>query len=306
MGDRIPRVTRADPIRRSNYSATLLALSAVMPLAVAQNAASIDSATKPAKPLAFDVVSIRPSKPGTNGTMMKLAITPDGYSVTGQSMAATIMIAYFPQGAAYWSRDRLSGAPAWLTDQYDINAKVSNADLAEWQKQGVTLDKKPIFREMLQTMLADRCHLLAHMVPGPPISGWALELGKHTPHLAESKPGEELPPGMKLNDGGVMVPYRRGEKPRYTFYAATITDLSQVLSSSGHPVQDHTGLTGHYDFIVDWIGDPNSKLPEGVVSADESDRLSHWNFDALGLHAVPIKVPLDTLVIDHIERPSEN
>ncbi len=163
-----------------------------------------------------------------------------------------------------------------------------------------------MFRQMLQSMLADRCHLVAHMVPGPPVSGWAIELGRHALRLTESKPGETLPAGMKLNDGGVMVPYRRGDKPRYTFYAATITDLGQILSSSGHPVQDHTGLTGHYDFVVDWISDPDSKLPEGVVSADDPDRLSHWNFDALGLHAVPVKLPADTLVIDHIEKPSEN
>jgi bla regulator protein BlaR1 len=232
---------------------------------------------------------------------VSLAITPDGYSVTGQSMAATIMIAYFPQGAAYWSRDRLSGAPSWLFDDYDIKAKVSEADLADWQKQGNTLDKKPMFQQMLQTMLADRCHLVAHMVPGPPISGWAIELGKHALRLTESKPGDTLPAGMKLPGGGVMVPYQRGDTPRYTFYAATIADLGQVLSSIGHPIQDHTGLTGRYDFVIDWVGDPDSKMP-----ADDPDRLSHWNFDALGLRAVPIKVPLDTLVIDHIEKPSEN
>jgi hypothetical protein len=51
-----------------------------MPLAVAQNAAPITSATKPAKPLAFDVVSIRPSKPGTNQSV-RSGTTPDGYSV---------------------------------------------------------------------------------------------------------------------------------------------------------------------------------------------------------------------------------
>jgi uncharacterized protein (TIGR03435 family) len=303
---RIPRVKLADPIRRSNYSATLLAFFAVMPLAVAQNAAPIDSATKPAKPLAFDVVSIRPTKPGAN-MRIQWGTTPDGYRVTGQSMLAIIMIAYFPQGMAYWSKDRLSGAPAWLSDQYDINTKVSDADLAEWQKQGVTLDKKPMFREMLQTMLADRCHLVAHMVPGPPISGWALELGKHGPHLTESKPDEVLPAGMKLRDGGIEVAYR-GESPRFSFYGATMADVAQFLSimSAGHPVLDHTGLAGRYDFIVNWLDDPDSKLPAGVVDSHDPNTLSHWDFEPTGLHLAPIKIPADTLVIDHIEKPSEN
>ena len=146
-------------IRRSNCPATLLAFLAVTPLAAAQNAAPIDPAAPPAKPLAFEVVSIRPSKPGSR-IMIWPVTTPDGYRATGQSMLTTIMIAYFPQdGAWWWSKSRLSGAPAWLSEQYDINAKVSDSDLAEWQKQGGSLDKKPMFLAMLQTMLADRCHL---------------------------------------------------------------------------------------------------------------------------------------------------
>jgi uncharacterized protein (TIGR03435 family) len=303
----IHQEARRMPIRRLSYSATLLTFFAVMPLAVAQNASPIASATKPATKPAFDVVSIRPSKPGTNNSFSWVT-TPDGYRVTGQSMLATVLIAYFPQGYTYWSKDRISGAPRWLSDQYDIVAKVSEADLAEWQKQGATLDKKAMLRQMLQSMLADRDHLAAHMVPGPPISGWSLEAGKHVPRLTESKPGATLPTGMKLPDGGVMAPYQRGDKPRLTFYAATMADLAHALSliSTGHPVQDHTGLTGHYDFIVTWVQDPGSKVPEGTVDPNDPDPLSHWNIGALGLHVAPIKLPADTLVIDHIDRPSEN
>jgi uncharacterized protein (TIGR03435 family) len=47
-------------------------------------------------------------------------------------------------------------------------------------------------------------------------------------------------------------------------------------------------------------------VPPGVISFDDPDPLSHWDIDALGLRLMPIKVPADTLVIDHIERPSEN
>jgi hypothetical protein len=170
------------PAHRLNRSRTLLLLNAAWmaiagPILLAQatgapTAAATSSASQSqdtaAKPMVFDVVSIRPAK--SNGGFF-WATTPDGYSVPGQSLWYTIMIAYFPQGMASWSKERLSGAPPWIDDPYDINAKVSEADLAEWQKQGLTLDKKPMLRQMLQTMLADRCHLVAHMVPGPPISG---------------------------------------------------------------------------------------------------------------------------------------
>jgi uncharacterized protein (TIGR03435 family) len=266
-------------------------------------------APAPAKPLAFDVVSIRPAKPGSN-MMFSSMTTPDGYRVPSQPLFFTLMIAYFPQGMPYWFPDRLSGAPSWINDLYDIDAKVSEADLAEWQKQGpLALDKKVMLQQMLQTMLADRCHLVTHLVPGPPISGWSLELGKHGPRLTDSKPGATLPVGMKLADGGVVVPYfHPGEQVRLSYYDVTMADFAQhlTINSNGHSVQNHTGLTGHYDFVLNWVQDPDSKLPEGVTSSDDLDPLSHWDINGLGFHVTPIKIAADTLVIDHIEKPSEN
>jgi len=255
-----------------------------------------------------DVVSIRPSQPNPSAGNVITGITPDGYRTIDQPLIATLLMAYYPQGMAYWTRDRLSGAPTWLSDHYDIDAKVSEADRAAWQKQGLTLDKKPMFREMLQTMLADRCHLVAHMVPGPPISGWSLDLGKHDPHLTESKPGAILPTGMKLSDGSVRVEDRRGEELHQNFYNAAMADLTDFLSvrSAGHPVEDHTGLTGRYDFVLNWVDDPDSKLPPGYTDWDDPNSVLHWDVQPLGLHLTPTKIPIDTLVIDHIEKPSEN
>jgi uncharacterized protein (TIGR03435 family) len=272
------------------------------PLAFGQIAAP----TASAKPLAFEVVSIRPANPSSN-LILSYRTTPDGYSVPGQSLFFTIMMAYFPQGGLYWSRGRLSGAPSWIDNRYAIDAKVSEADLAEWQKQGTTLDKKPMLRAMLQTLLADRCHLVAHMVPGTPIPGYSLEVGKRGPHLTESKPGETLPPGVQLFDGGVYVPWSRGDKPKLSYYGVTMTELAQHFSMmNGHPVQDQTSLTGRYDIVLNWVDDPDSKLPPGAIDSNDPDPMSHWDIETFGLRANPIKLPADTLVIDHIEKPSEN
>jgi len=262
------------------------------------------------KPHAFEVVSIRPTKPGTPW-MYKSSTEPDGYRVTGQSLFSTLMIAYFPQGMAYWSKDRVTGAPPWINDLYDINAKVGEADLDEWQKQSPTLqtplEKKVLFRQMLQQVLADRFHMVAHLVPGATIPAYALELGKQVPRLTESKPDATLPVGMKLSGGGVMVGYARGQEPTQTFYNATMDDFAQFLAfRANRPVENHTGLTGHYDFVMRWADDPDSTLPPGVVSTDDTDPIRHWDVGALGFHLQPIRVPADTLVIDHIERPTEN
>ena len=262
----------------------------------------------PAKSLAFDVVSIRPSRPGGNG-MVNTMNESDGYRLVSQPFWLTIMAAYFPQGGAYWSKDRLSNAPSWIDNLYDINAKISEADLADWRKQGTAVNKTPMLRQMLQTMLADRCHLVAHFAPGAPINGFALEIGKHAPRLAESKPDATLPPGMKLHDGGVVVPYfHPGERVHLSYYGVTMADLAQhlTINSGGHPVEDHTGLTGRYDLVLNWVDDPDHPGREGVISLDDPDPLSHWNIESAGLRLTPVKLPADTLVIDHIDKPSEN
>jgi uncharacterized protein (TIGR03435 family) len=297
-------VKLADPIRRSNYGATLLALFAVVPLAFAQNTAPTAAAT--AKPLAFDVVSLRPSQPDPSAGNVMWGITPDGYRVPNQPLIATLLMAYYPQGTAYWS-GRIQTRPAWLSDHYDIDAKVSEADRAAWQKQGGMLDQEPMLREMLQTMLAERCKLVVHRVPGE-IIGFYLDLGKHDPHLTRTKPEEALPTGVKFPDGGVRVEYRRGEELHQNFYNATMADLTGFLSvrSAGHPVEDHTGLTGHYDFVLNWVDDPDSKLPPGATDWDDPNSVLHWDVQPLGLHLTSAKIPIDNLVIDHIEKPSEN
>ncbi len=114
--------------------------------------------------------------------------------------------------------------------------------------------------------------------------GFSATAGKRGPHLTQTKPDEILPEGLKLPSGGVLVAYRRGEKPRMSFYGATMADFASHLSQSsgGHPVQDHTGLTGRYDFVVNWVADLDSRMPEGVISSDDPYPLSHWDIEALG------------------------
>lgn len=259
------------------------------------------------KPMAFEVVSIRPSKPGSNWAV-RWAISQDGYSVAGQSIFSTILLAYFPQSMAYWSKDRLSGAPSWLgKDLYDIDAKVAPSDIAEWRKQGNTLEQKKMLQEMLQSMLAERCKLVAHRVQTE-IAGHALVIDKRGPKLTETKTGETFPSGLPLPDGGVEVPYRRGEKAQTKFYGVSMASFARQLSSmsGGQPVEDRTGLTGRYDIVLSWLDELDSDGKEGFVSPSDPNPLSHWNVEALGLTLKPMKLPSSTLVIDHIERPSEN
>jgi uncharacterized protein (TIGR03435 family) len=275
-------------------------------IAIGQPAA-VPQSTAQTKPLAFEVVSIRPSKP--DSPWGSVQILPDGYHAWGIGLWATVAKAYFPDELYY--PDSVQGEPAWMSqEKYDIEAKVAPADVAEWKRQSETKRQRTMLQAMLQQMLAERCKLVVHHTPAS-IAGYALVVGKHGPKLKESPPDEKFPPGSPLPDGGVAVGYNRqkGERVQIAFYGASMASFATRLEgmSFPHPVQDKTGLTGKYDFVLAWFDlDPDSSMPPGAVSLSDQNPLSHWDVGTLGLSLEPVKIPSETIVIDHIEKPSEN
>jgi uncharacterized protein (TIGR03435 family) len=245
--------------------------------------------------LAFDVVSIRPGKPGSTSSMMGIA--GDEFRAIGLPLGATILTAYLPSVA---SRDQLSGAPSWVwNDTYDFAGKVAPADLPEWQNLREYWNFRVptrMLQTMLQAALEERCKLVVHRIPGE-TPGFALVVGKHGLNwkkLKEAKPDETIPPdAQKIALEGRMVPIMPGAEPALTYYKTSMASLAANLSMlQGIQVEDRTGIAGKYDFsLMRWQSD------DGSYS---------WDFEALGLKLQPIKVPSDTLVIDHIERPSPN
>jgi uncharacterized protein (TIGR03435 family) len=159
---------------------------------------------------------------------------------------------------------------------------------------------------MLQTMLADRFKLMFHRVPAQ-MRAFAIEVAKNGPKLTLATPDEPQPSGsIPLSGGGFLVPYHRGDTPQVSYYAASMSTLAhQARGMAGGPVIDHTNLTGKYDFTLTWLSlGPDEH--EGAVDMDDPFPLSHWNFGALGLKVEQIQIPTEHIVIDHIEKPSEN
>jgi uncharacterized protein (TIGR03435 family) len=252
----------------------------------------------PAKPHTFDVVSIRPSGPDKQ---WHFGVSPTGFSQHAMPLETTIILAYFPRNS--FSPELLVGAPPWLSkDLYDIDAKVAPEDLENWKMQNLVHTQ--ILQAMLQAALADRCKLVVHRIPTE-IQGWALVIAKDGPKFKEAPPDEVLPTGVKLSDGGVMA--FTGEnrtKIEWTYHSAPMASLATQLTLSGHPVEDKTGLTGKYQFVLRRID--MTEEQNGMVSSEEHNPANVWDLAALGLKVVPLKMPAETIVIDHVERPSEN
>ncbi len=252
----------------------------------------------PTNAYAFDVVSIRQIKtPLTRAMAAQDGPTPDGYR-SHQPLLLVLLTAYVPQvgGAAFYNfQDQIKGLPDWLlSDGYDIDARIADQDRAEWQKPDA---QKVMLRAMLQALLADRCKLAVHReVKETQVT--TLVVAKGGPKIKETDPAVEHPGGQKLPFGGVMVLNKEG----IHFYGASMASLASIVSSMANqgPVQDKTGLTGLYDFT---FAPPADEADPGI-SPLAAMFLSGLN--SLGLKLGSAKGQVETLVIDHIERPSEN
>jgi len=274
-----------------------------LPLATGQAPTTPSEGTAPSQPgkaLAFEVISIRENK--STGARPQYGPTPDGWHLTNVPLMIALLTAYIPQtgGVSMYGRDQLQGLPDWMMNEhYDITAKVTETDLAEWQKHTSQATMLPA---MLQSMLADRCKLVVHR-DTQTVPVYSLVLGKNGPKFKESVPNTPHPGALPIPGGGTWMPNDRDGL--MNFYEAPVSSLAAVLSNlAGRTVQDKTGLTGLYDIVLHrpTMGAPSTQ-PDGIADSGTS---IFSVVEDLGLKLEPAKGSVETLVIDHAERPSEN
>jgi uncharacterized protein (TIGR03435 family) len=268
------------------------------------------------KSLAFDIVSIRQNVSQPSVPMMgppQFGPTADGYRAMSMPLTLPLMTAFVPSigGAAFFTQDRVVGLPDWAQrERYDIDAKVSAEDMAEWQKPGSQL---AMLQAMLRAMLEERCKLAVHREVKE-VAVYSMVVGKNGPKFKETDPAVEHPGGMKLPWGGVLVP-GNGTMNMYGVSMASVAALlGELLGNMGRPVQDRTGLTGRYDIVMKptqggGAGDAGGGAGGGMAGPAASDPGSAMFSaiqDQLGLKLEPGKANVETLVIDHMERPSAN
>lgn len=260
----------------------LLVLLAALAITISLPIASAQTTTEPAQPLAFEVASIRQNKtPGG----WSAQFTPDGYTAMRAALDYIIRDAYGIYDENLWS-----GLPSWLSEEkFDITAKFDVSALKD-----PTIDQR---RAMMQRLLADRFRLKVHHETKEfPV--YNLVVAKDGPKLQPTKP-EDIPQGP--TGPGCLVQKQRGGITQRQ--GCPVSSLDTLLrANTGRMVIDKTGLTGRYDFELHWT-------PENTP-ADSPDYNGPSIFTALqeqlGLKLEPARAPLDTIVIDHVEQPSEN
>jgi len=251
----------------------------------------------------FEVASIKLNK---SGDLRSMIVPPGGGKFTANNIPLQFLVT-----VAFQIKDfQLMGAPAWLrSERYDIVAKAAgNPGRDEVEK-------------MLQTLLEDRLQLKVHHETKdlPVYSLVVAKAGKL--HEAEGecgpRPDGPPPPPEPGNPptapcgGFFMFPgHLSGQK-------VPIEQLLDPLSRfTGRNVLDKTNLTGKYDIDLQYTPEqdqfqaPPGGAPPGMPSLPPIDPNGPSLFTALqeqlGLKLESQKGPVEMIVIDHVEKPSEN
>jgi uncharacterized protein (TIGR03435 family) len=233
----------------------------------------------PAKP-AFEVATIKRNLSGEGGS---IGIEPGGrFRAINADVRFLIAAMYRPAGAPRLFPSQIAGLPEWAsTEKYDMVGKVAD--------EFAGLPTAEQFRRMppmVQSLLEDRFKLRLHRETRQmPI--YALVVAR--PHVLRPSTVDcrKEPDRCTIQSAG----------GHYSAAGLTMNNFMIFLSNTVERVViDRTALQGAYDVEFDWSSEPGSDKPSIFTAVQEQ----------LGLKLEPDRGPVDVVVIDHIERPTED
>lgn len=234
-------------------------------------------------------------------------ITSDGMKITNVPLWMMVREAFGLEN------DRLFGGPSWAkTTAFDVEAKVSPEDALKLK--ALKMEER---RQMMVSLLEERFGLKYHHETRD-LPMYELVVAKGGGKMQASKPDPEGPdngPGPEPSPGRHML-MMRGRGHIESVGSAT-SGLVRLLSAQlGRTVVDKTGLTGDFDYKLDWT--PDDTLPQMTRSGNPAPGDSAASPDTggpslftaleeqLGLKLESTKGPVDVIVIDQLNPPTAN
>ena len=266
--------------------ACIIPATHAQPQATPPPTATTQAALAPVKEIAFDVVSIKQNKSDSMGGGARTSA--DGVIFVNTTLLFQIARAYGVE------LDQVYGLPDWARDNhYDIQYKVAAEDVAAYGKLHGAENQR-----MKQAVFEDRLKLKVHF-GSKEVPMYQLVIAKGGPKLQEAK--------LKAPDGTPIAARAKMGDGMFKGRQVTVSGLlNSIKGATGRDVIDKTGLTGRYDINLRWAPDPGASSPDDATPDDARPSIFVVLEEQLGLKLEPTKGAVKTLIIDHIEPPSEN
>jgi uncharacterized protein (TIGR03435 family) len=233
----------------------------------------------------FDVATVKPSKPDTPGKMFRMQANK--FSTVNTTLADLIKDAYGVQDK------QIVGAPEWVfTEKYDL---AGQPDVPGQPNQEQ-------LRIMIKKLLADRFQLKFHK-DQKEMPAYVLTVAKGGPKMKKSEADPNAGGGRLFRGLGVL-----------TFTNSSMVDFCDLMQAAvlDRPVVDHTNLPGKWDFLLKWTPDESQfggmgiKVPPPTDSPDAPPPLFTALQEQIGLKLDAEKAQVPVLIVDHVEKPSDN
>jgi uncharacterized protein (TIGR03435 family) len=187
------------------------------------------------------------------------------------------------------------------TDYFEIQARSDDPNTTNDQ-----------FRLMVQLLLADRFKLAVHFETqvAPVFAMTLAKPGKTGPALQPHREGTPCTAPVvgaarpRAGTCGAYYVLKKRDGMHVESHNTTLDELADGLGPLGRPVVNRTGLTGNFDFSLDWVPDALA-APNADVTPQGASFLAAIR-EQLGRKLESTKAPVRTLIVDHVERPTEN
>ena len=254
---------------------------------------------------AFEVATVRENRSGESRGRIELVNAR--FNAINMTLRELVAIVYPTEGGRFRHASQLIGEPGWFNStRFDIIARAEGFQ-GDTNRPGFTATQAELeaverVRQMVQRLLAERFKLRVHHETRQlPI--YALVIAKGSGELGpdlrrsardciEEWKSQGMPDARNLACGSIQG----ARVGRMTGHAAELGPLVRDLYDwTGRPVVDRTGLTGRFDFTLNWA-------PEGSTDAAAASIFTALQ-EQLGLKLEATTGPIDVLVVDAVERP---
>ena len=231
----------------------------------------------------FEVATIKLTAPDFKGK--GFGGPPGSFMTRGTTLNDLIMYAYRVH------TKQILNAPDWFdTDRFDITGKPDTPGQPSEKQTQV----------MMQKLLATRFGLKFHSDKRE-LSAFVLTVAKGGPKLEKSEGDPNMPSTFAFRGLGKLV-FRDITMPNFASWMQSVLD---------RPVVDHTGLPGRFDGTLNWNPDETQFAifgppPHPSTAPDAPPDLYKAIQEQIGLKLDAAKTPVSVMVLDHVEKPSDN